>query len=73
MSEGDIMYLIVTCTAGSAGQTGEATFKTGVNYITASTGISKSHATDERCDILSFIKSGSNFLVSTFGSGLTPR
>jgi len=71
MADGDIMYLIVTCTSGTAGQNGEFTFKTGVNYVTSLATVSAAQGTDQQ--IFMFVKSGSNFLVTQLGGTMSPR
>lgn len=71
MADGDFMYLIVTCTAGTVGQSGEITFKTSSNYITQSSVISLGNGTTQQ--IYAFLKSGTKFLVNNFATGLTPR
>lgn len=71
MTDGDIMYLIVTCTAGTGGENGEFTFKTGVNYVTSLATVSATQGTGQQ--IFMFVKSGSNFLVTQVGGTMAPR
>jgi len=71
MADGDVLYLTVGCTAGTVGQNGEFTFKTGVNYITSIATVSAVQGSDEQ--FFMFLKSGTNFLVTQLGGTMSPR
>ena len=71
MADGDVLYLIVTCTAGTVGQNGELNFATGGNYKTTLQPLSAAQGTDEQ--IFMFLKSGSTFLVTQVGGTMSAR
>jgi hypothetical protein len=60
MADGDTLYLIVTCTTGPVGTTGNFTFKTGVGWITQGFGVT---ANQNNFQLLTIIKSGTKFLA----------
>lgn len=71
MNDGDVLYLIVTCTTGTSGQNGELNFKTSSNYKTTSQPLTATQGSTEQ--IFMFLKSGSTFLVTQVGGTFVQR